>query len=159
MQIYGIAVPQANFCDTKSEKYFLKPSKIVLYGCKGRLREYIKTLNISEREFCRQIGVSSSYVNNIRQSIRPDKMKAIGEKFPELNPMWLLTGDGTMRNGDNTNRISGNNNTAVAGNGNQVTTNDIAGLIELQKGYQEMIKEKDSQIARLISVIEKLSEK
>lgn len=119
-------------------------------GVKERLREYIKTLNISEREFCRQIGVSSSYVNNIRQSIQPDKMKAIGEKFPELNPMWLLTGDGTMRNGDNTNRISGNNNTAVAGNGNQVTTNDIAGLIELQKGYQEMIKEKDSQIARLI---------
>ena len=112
-------------------------------GVKERLREYIKTLNISEREFCRQIGVSSSYVNNIRQSIQPDKMKAIGEKFPELNPMWLLTGDGTMRNGDNTNRISGNNNTAVAGNGNQVTTNDIAGLIELQKGYQEMIKEKD----------------
>ncbi len=32
-------------------------------------------------------------------------------------------------------------------------------MIELQKGYQEMIKEKDSQIARLISVIEKLSEK
>ena len=128
-------------------------------GVKERLREYIKTLNISEREFCRQIGVSSSYVNNIRQSIQPDKMKAIGEKFPELNPMWLLTGDGTMRNGDNTNRISGNNNTAVAGNGNQVTTNDIAGLIELQKGYQEMRKEKDSQIARLISVIEKLSEK
>lgn len=106
-------------------------------GVKERLREYIKTLNISEREFCRRIGVSSSYVNNIRQSIQPDKMKAIGEQFPELNPMWLLTGDGTMRNGDNTNRISGNNNTAVAGNGNQVTTNDIAGLIELQKGYQE----------------------
>lgn len=128
-------------------------------GVKERLREYIKTLNISEREFCRRIGVSSSYVNNIRQSIQPDKMKAIGEQFPELNPMWLLTGDGEMLLGNNINRVSGNNNTAVAGNGNQVTTNDIAGLIELQKGYQEMIKEKDSQIARLISVIEKLSEK
>ena len=130
-------------------------------GVKERLREYIKTLNISEREFCRQIGVSSSYVNNIRQSIQPDKMKAIGEKFPELNPMWLLTGDGTMRNGDNTNQkiFFAFCIPAVAGNGNQVTTNDIAGLIELQKGYQEMIKEKDSQIARLISVIEKLSEK
>ena len=128
-------------------------------GVKERLREYIKTLNISEREFCRRIGVSSSYVNNIRQSIQPDKMKAIGEKFPELNPMWLLTGDGEMLQGNNINRISGNNNTAVAGNGNRVTTNDIAGLIELQKGYQEMLKEKDSQIARLISIIEKLSEK
>ncbi len=128
-------------------------------GVKERLREYVKTLNISEREFCRQIGVSSSYINNIRQSIQPDKMKAIGEKFPELNPMWLLTGDGEMLQGNNINRISGNNNTAVAGNGNRVTTNDIAGLIELQKGYQEMLKEKDSQIARLISIIEKLSEK
>ncbi len=128
-------------------------------GVKERLREYIKTLNISEREFCRQIGVSTSYVNSIRQSIQPDKMKAIGEKFPELNPMWLLTGDGEMLQGNNINKVSGSHNTAVAGNGNSVTTNDIAGLIELQKGYQEMIKEKDSQIARLISVIEKLSEK
>jgi transcriptional regulator with XRE-family HTH domain len=57
-------------------------------GVKERLREYIKTLNISEREFCRRIGVSSSYVNNIRQSIQPDKMKAIGEQFPELNPKY-----------------------------------------------------------------------
>ncbi|WP_297409197.1 XRE family transcriptional regulator [uncultured Alistipes sp.] len=128
-------------------------------GVKERLREYIKTLDISEREFCRQIGVSTSYVNSIRQSIQPDKMKAIGEKFPELNPMWLLTGEGEMLQGNNINKVSGSHNTAVAGNGNSVTTNDIAGLIELQKGYQEMIKEKDSQIARLISVIEKLSEK
>lgn len=116
-------------------------------GVKERLREYIKTLNISEREFCRQIGVSVSYVNSIRTSIQPDKMKSIGEKFPDLNPIWLLTGDGEMLQGNNTNRVSGNNNTAVAGNGNRVTTNDIAGMIELQKGYQEMIKEKDSQIA------------
>ena len=86
-------------------------------------------------------------------------MKAITERFPDLNPIWLLTGDGEMLQANNINRITGNNNTAVAGNGNSVTTNDIAGMIELQKGYQEMIKEKDSQIARLISVIEKLSEK
>lgn len=144
----------------KSKKYFLDNYLKLLYmGVKERLREYIKTLDISEREFCRQIGVSTSYVNSIRQSIQPDKMKAIGEKFPELNPMWLLTGEGEMLQGNNINKVSGSHNTAVAGNGNSVTTNDIAGLIELQKGYQEMIKEKDSQIARLISVIEKLSEK
>lgn len=124
---------------------------------KERIREFIKYLRISEREFCRQIGVSTSYVNSIRTSIQPDKMKSIGEKYPQLNPMWLITGEGEMLQSPNTNQLSGNNNTAVAGNGNKVTTNDIAGMIELQKGYQAMLKEKDAQINRLISVIEKLS--
>lgn len=126
---------------------------------KERLREYIKVLGISEREFCRRIGVSTSYVNSIRTSIQPDKMKSIGEQFPELNPMWLITGDGEMLQRANINQISGDSNTTVAGNGNQVTTNDIAGMIELQKGYQAMLKEKDAQINKLISVIEKLSTK
>lgn len=126
---------------------------------KERLREYIKVLGISEREFCRRIGVSTSYVNSIRTSIQPDKMKSIGEQFPELNPMWLITGDGEMLQRDNINQVSGDSNTTVAGNGNKVTTNDIAGMIELQKGYQAMLKEKDAQINKLISVIEKLSTK
>lgn len=124
---------------------------------KERIREFIKYLKISEREFCRQIGVSTSYVNSIRTSIQPDKMKSIGEKYPQLNPMWLITGEGEMLQNPNSNQLSGNNNMAVAGNGNKVTTNDIAGMIELQKGYQAMLKEKDAQINRLISVIEKLS--
>lgn len=126
---------------------------------KERLREYIKVLGISEREFCRRIGVSTSYVNSIRTSIQPDKMKSIGEQFPELNPMWLITGDGEMLQRANVNQVSGDSNTTVAGNGNKVTTNDIAGMIELQKGYQAMLKEKDAQINKLISVIEKLSTK
>lgn len=126
---------------------------------KERIREYIKVLGISEREFCRRIGVSTSYVNSIRTSIQPDKMKSIGEQFPELNPMWLITGDGEMLQRANVNQVSGDSNTTVAGNGNKVTTNDIAGMIELQKGYQAMLKEKDAQINKLISVIEKLSTK
>lgn len=126
---------------------------------KERIREFIKYLKISEREFCRQIGVSTSYVNSIRTSIQPDKMKSIGDKYPELNPMWLLTGEGEMLQRANINQVLGDSNTTVAGNGNKVTTNDIAGMIELQKGYQSMLKEKDAQINRLISVIEKLSGK
>ncbi len=53
-------------------------------GVKERLREFIKYKKISERAFCRQIGVSNSYVNSIRISIQPDKMKAITEEYPEL---------------------------------------------------------------------------
>ena len=48
------------------------------------------------REFCRRIGVSSSYVMSIKKSIQPDKMQAISIQFPELNPLWLLLGQGEM---------------------------------------------------------------
>ena len=34
---------------------------------KERLKQFIDTLNISEREFCRRIGVSSSYVMSIKK--------------------------------------------------------------------------------------------
>lgn len=63
---------------------------------KERLKQFIDTLNISEREFCRRIGVSSSYVMSIKKSIQPDKMQAISIQFPELNPLWLLLGQGEM---------------------------------------------------------------
>jgi hypothetical protein len=126
---------------------------------KERLRKFIKHKEISERRFCQKIGVSSTYVNSIRKSIQPDKLKNITEQYPELNPIWLITGNGEMTQPTNTNHISGSGNMAVAGNGNKVTHNDIAELIELQKGYQNMLRDKDEQINRLISVIEKLSEK
>jgi hypothetical protein len=128
-------------------------------GVKERVKEFIKYKEITERAFCASIFVSFSYVNSIRKSIQPDKMKTITKVYPELNPVWLMTGDGDMILSGNINNVNGSGNTAVAGNGNRVTNNDIAGMIELQKGYQNMIKGKDDQINRLISVIEKLSEK
>ena len=126
-------------------------------GVKQRLRNYIKTLQISEREFCRRIGTSTSYVNSIRKSIQPEKLKAITEAFPDLNPVWLMTGAGEMLLDSHVANVKGDNNATVAGNGNNVNNNDMSSLLELQKGYQAMLKEKDEQINRLISVIEKLS--
>ncbi len=126
---------------------------------KQRLKDYLKEKGISEREFGRKIGASNSYVNSIRVSIQPEKLKAIAGAFPDLNTLWLLTGEGEMLLRGNTNQVAGNGNTAVAGNGNSVTHNDIAALLELQKGYQAMIHEKDEQIKRLIGIIEGLSGK
>lgn len=63
---------------------------------KGRLKQFISYLNISEREFCRNVGVGSAYVASIKKSIPADKMEAISSQYPELNPVWLLRGDGEM---------------------------------------------------------------
>lgn len=63
---------------------------------KERLILYIKYNRISVRKFESIIGVSYGYVNNIRVSIQPDKIKSIASFFPDLNTGWLLTGEGNM---------------------------------------------------------------
>lgn len=57
----------------------------------------------------------------------------------------------------NNQQIGDITNSSVVGanvNGNYITHNDIKGMIELQKGYQDMIKKSREQIDRLIGIIE-----
>lgn len=129
---------------------------------KERLIEYIKYKGIGQNKFAESIGVSSGYVNNIRKSIQPDKVLSISKEYPDLNTGWLLTGEGAMlRASQSIGDISGSTvvGANVNGSGNTITNNDVAGLIELQKGYQQMLKEKDKQIDRLLSIIENSTKK
>lgn len=118
-------------------------------GTKERLKEFIKYKRLSDREFCTSIGVSFSYINSIRKSIQPDKMKKISALYPELNTLWLLMGEGNML-------LSGGDVSKQIGiGGTSLYANDIASII---KDFQETVREKDEQIKSLISIIKTLSE-
>lgn len=66
---------------------------------KERLKEFIKLKNISDRRFCTTVGLSHTYINNIRRTISPEKVQQIKVHYPELNIEWLLTGEGEMLKG------------------------------------------------------------
>ena len=66
---------------------------------KERLKLFISHLGISEREFCRNVGVGSAYIASIKKSIKADKLDAITKRYPELNPIWLMRGTGEMYSG------------------------------------------------------------
>ena len=106
---------------------------------KERLNQFIDTLNISEREFCRRIGVSSSYVMSIKKSIQPDKMQAISIHFPELNPLWLLLGQGEMLLSDGKKEGEQRQNT---------------GGLPSSELLAKLLEEANSEKARLLSIIE-----
>ncbi len=106
---------------------------------KERLKQFIDTLNISEREFCRRIGVSSSYVMSIKKSIQPDKMQAISIHFPELNPLWLLLGQGEMLLSDGKKEGEQRQNT---------------GGVPSSELLAKLLEEANSEKARLLSIIE-----
>ncbi|MBW3518574.1 helix-turn-helix domain-containing protein [Flavobacterium sp. NKUCC04_CG] len=60
-----------------------------------RVKFFIKFKKISLRKFAEIIGVSHSLINNTK-SLGSDKLESILSNYPEINPIWLLTGKGEM---------------------------------------------------------------
>ena len=63
---------------------------------KGRIKEFAEFKKISIREFERRIGASNGYVNSLKEDMGGRKVEAALQAFPELNRIWLLTGEGEM---------------------------------------------------------------
>ena len=63
---------------------------------KERLKEFLKFKGIGQTKFEAAAGLPRGYVNNIRRSITPEKLLTICLYFPDLNQVWLKTGEGEM---------------------------------------------------------------
>lgn len=72
----------------------------LLHTVKQRLIYFVNYTKTSQRQFEMKCGLSNGYINNIRVSIQPDKIKSISLCYPELNTGWLLTGEGEMLKDD-----------------------------------------------------------
>lgn len=118
---------------------------------KYRLEQFLKNRGIKKTEFAKAIGVSNSYITSMRKSIQPDKLEKINYSYPDLNISWLLYGEGTMlRDGETENAPAAK----PAERTPAENPDTVAGMIELQKGYQQMLAKSQEQIDRLISIIE-----
>lgn len=51
---------------------------------------------LSVREFERECGISNGLVKNMEKGFGKKTQRKIFERFPELNPSWLLLGAGDM---------------------------------------------------------------
>jgi len=63
---------------------------------KTRLLEFIEYVNSNQRRFEIDCSISQGYVNNIRESIGTSVLNRILKRYPELNKIWLLHGEGEM---------------------------------------------------------------
>jgi phage repressor protein C with HTH and peptisase S24 domain len=60
-----------------------------------RIRQIIDYKQLSERAFCREIGVANGFLNKVKD-VGVQKLGKILYTYPEINPVWLLTGNGSM---------------------------------------------------------------
>jgi hypothetical protein len=122
---------------------------------KKRLVEFLNYLNIGQNKFAKNVGLSGGYFSTIKDNITVETVKKILSVYPELNVRWLLTGEGEMLN--NSQHLENVNNSMAIGrdaNGSKITikSQNIDEFIKITEKYQ-------SHIDRLLSIIEKLTEK
>ena len=60
-----------------------------------RISKYLDIKGVTKYKFCKDLAFSNGFLDKPRE-ITTDKYANILEYFPELNPEWLLTGNGEM---------------------------------------------------------------
>lgn len=63
---------------------------------KDRLIQFIEFKNVSVRKFEQICGLGPTYVAHLPERISNSKLAKIRMAYPDLNPQWLLYGDGDM---------------------------------------------------------------
>lgn len=127
---------------------------------KERLIEFIKFKGISKSEFCREIEVSSAFVTSIVKSIQPDKIERITLKYPELNPGWLLTGEGEMLKPPK-NQFSQMTEQEIESITGETIAEELMKLLKrgeifLATTHHKIVDEKNEEIAKLHLRLEKI---
>lgn len=61
-----------------------------------RLSEYIKAKQISRSRLEKEAGLANGYLRNSKGGLGAQKLSDILKVYPDLNPKWLLTGEGEM---------------------------------------------------------------
>ena len=109
---------------------------------KKRLREYINYKAISNREFCRKIDASPTFLAN-DCDISTDKVIKILSIFPEINLNWLIMGRGQMIIDVSPEQVKGAAQNYVS----EMVA--LSGQIGISKG-----REKDTDNSRLWSMVD-----
>ena len=66
---------------------------------KERIEQVIKSMNLSARQFAEEIGAQPGTISNMmsgRNNPSLDVMRRIMQRYPTLNPEWLILGKGKM---------------------------------------------------------------
>ena len=128
---------------------------------KERLSAFINASGLSVRAFERELGVATGTVRKINDVLSANMWDKISSKFPQLNRDWLMFGTGEMLNsnvqvsvGDPSNGDGSMQN--VSGSYNSVGLPQKK--FEHEQDWFALVAEKDRQINRLLTIIEKMQD-
>lgn len=135
-----------------------------------RFDKYMKEKGLNDNQVTKQCGLSQGLLGQARTGKSDLGMQTVNKilkEYQDLNRVWLLTGEGEMLNqnvqiGDGTN-IAGDKNQVNESKTVELFLKEIAAqrriVDEQLEKKDEQIEKKDEQINRLISLLERYTEK
>jgi hypothetical protein len=63
---------------------------------KERLIEFLAYLGLGQTKFEERVGLARGFVNTLKDNMTLKSLKKITDAYPELNEVWLKTGEGEM---------------------------------------------------------------
>lgn len=116
------------------------------------LKAFRQEKNLTQKDIARIFSCNQNFVSRIENGIRPipkDKMDILSNIYGDISKYSRRTG--TMLRDRETESAPA---AKPAGRTPAENPDTVAGMIELQKGYQQMLAKSQEQIDRLISIIE-----
>lgn len=125
------------------------------------IRHYIKSKGLNQREAADRIGISPPHLANLlngREPIGYSSAKKISEAFPEIDPGYLLTGEGVLCPPPGTVRIS--QSQRVTGNGTGIQSIGADQALAMENAQlREQLKQCREEKDRLLGIIETITKK
>lgn len=115
-------------------------------GAIERLRKYIELKGISKYRFYQDTGLSNGFLDK-GSNIGSDKCEKILYQYPDINPRWLITGQGSMLCDASQLQPEPTQSTAQQ---------DLSGETA---AYYKMYKEKDAKVEELLKENGRLEER
>lgn len=142
---------------------------------KQRILQFAEIQEIKKCDLFKKIGMAPSNFSGsgLKSSMKSEMIVKVLIVFKELNPDWLLLGNGEMLrkdpivNNGNGQQLVANHNSGTINADNRQYYSDSPDVlrheIEILNGWIKekdgQIKEKDGQVSRLLGIIEDLSKK
>lgn len=93
------------------------------------------------------------------QGVSRTLLESIKDKLPDVNDVWLLTGEGEMMRESPQNHQVIGNNSGIANNGNGVVIHPKEESSDVVKRMQDQIDELLSQNRTLLNIVDRLTSK
>ncbi|MCQ2299761.1 MAG: hypothetical protein MJZ81_06525 [Bacteroidales bacterium] len=67
---------------------------------RDRLDRFIEAAGTNRAHFERRCGLSNGYIRNMNDNMSARTLMQVCKAYADLNPMWLISGEGPMRRDD-----------------------------------------------------------